>query len=453
LIVPSRPGACAIMSHRRSRLASRLPILALWLSCAALAYCIQLTDGSDGSGAPKTWGTAQRIHDEGTDPDVAAGPDGEAVAIWSQPDGVWSSRYTPTIGWGTAVLVREWPAEIGPATVVMDAGGHALAVWSMYFASSNIYASRSNARGQWGSFELIDDNSGDDALDPRLAASADGRAVAVWIQSDGTRDDIWSNRFTSADGWSFAQRIENNSSLEASGPQVAVNASGNAVAVWAHSDGVRSDIWSNRYTPSDGWGSAGRIETNNAGPASAPQVTLDAQGNAVAVWQQSNGTRFDIWSNRYTNDGWGAAERIETGNEDASVTPQVGSDAQGNAVAVWVHSAGTRQIWSNRYTRSGGWGTSERIDTNNTDAREPRVAVDPSGSAVAVWKQSGAGGDSIWSNRYAPSGGWAAAQRIDSETVGTRPDAQVAIDDDGNAIAIWSVGGSPSAGVWSNRME
>ncbi|MGB8329977.1 MAG: hypothetical protein WCE62_07600, partial [Polyangiales bacterium] len=243
-------------------------------------------------------------------------------------------------------------------------------------------------------------------------------------------------------------------SLVASGPQVAVNASGNAVAVWAHSNGVRSDIWSNRYTQGGGWGVEGRIETNDAGAASAPQVTLDANGNAVAVWQQSDGTRFDIWSNRYTTSGWGRAERIEFDDQGDAVTPQLGSDTLGNAVAVWVRSAGTREVWANLYTGSGGWGTAERIDASNTtDAREPRLAVDPSGSAVAVWRQSGGGGDSIWSNRYTPGDGWADAQRIDSETAGTRPDAEVAIDADGDATAIWSVGGSPGAGIWFNRME
>ncbi|MGB8330113.1 MAG: hypothetical protein WCE62_08280, partial [Polyangiales bacterium] len=190
------------MSHRRLRLASKLPMLGLWIACGALAHCIQLDDPASG-GVPKSWGTAERIHDEGTDPDVAAGSGRDVVATWSQFDGVWSSRYTSTNGWGTAVLIRAWPAELGPTTVVMDGGGNALAVWSMFYASSNIYADESNTRGQWGSSRCIDDNSGE-AFDPRLAVSVDGRAVAVWVQSDGTRDDIWSNRYTRADGWSFA---------------------------------------------------------------------------------------------------------------------------------------------------------------------------------------------------------------------------------------------------------
>ena len=41
------------------------------------------------------------------------------------------------------------------------------------------------------------------------------------------------------------------------------------------------------------------IETNNAGDATKPQIAMDASGNALAVWQQSDGAHTNIWSNRF----------------------------------------------------------------------------------------------------------------------------------------------------------
>jgi hypothetical protein len=41
------------------------------------------------------------------------------------------------------------------------------------------------------------------------------------------------------------------------------------------------------------------IETNNAGDAAMPQIAMDAIGNALAVWQQSDGAHTNIWSNRF----------------------------------------------------------------------------------------------------------------------------------------------------------
>ncbi len=46
------------------------------------------------------------------------------------------------------------------------------------------------------------------------------------------------------------------------------------------------------------FGTAALIETD-AGNASNPQIAFDANGNALAVWEQSDGTRSNIWANRY----------------------------------------------------------------------------------------------------------------------------------------------------------
>ena len=98
-------------------------------------------------------------------------------------------------------------------------------------------------------------------------------------------------------------------------PQVAVDPNGNAIVVWSQPDGTRNNIWANRFTPSAGWGAAEQIETDNAGDAFGPHVAVDPDGNAVAVWFQSDGTRNNIWANRFTpSAGWGAAEQIETDN-------------------------------------------------------------------------------------------------------------------------------------------
>ena len=47
------------------------------------------------------------------------------------------------------------------------------------------------------------------------------------------------------------------------------------------------------------WGTAALIESDNAGNALTPQITFGASGNALAVWYQSDGTRYNIWANRF----------------------------------------------------------------------------------------------------------------------------------------------------------
>ncbi len=443
------------MSHRLARLAPRSATLASWILCIALPHCVQLTDGSDGGGMPKTWGMAERIHDavDTIAPELAADPAGNAVAVWSQGDGIWSARYMPSDGWAAADSVTTFAAPLGSAVVAMDADGVAVAAWPLSWVRSNIYSARSGASGEWARSQRIDDNSGE-ADAPQVATGADGSVVVVWSQVDDQGMRVWSNRYTRSDGWSFAQPIDGSSAGEASRPQVAVDPPGSVTVVWQQADGTRTGIWSNRYTPSSGWGSARSIANGSASEAANPQVAVDPAGNAVAVWEQSDGIKTSIWSNRHTSAGWGAAERIAGEAGGDALTPQVGVDANGNAVAVWSQLDSTRNIWSNRYAPSRGWGTAERIDASDTaNAREPRLAMDPSGNAVSVWRQSGGAGDGIWSSRYTQSEGWGSAQRIDPDEAGTRRDARVAIDDAGNATAVWSVSNSPGAGIWANRLD
>ena len=98
------------------------------------------------------------------------------------------------------------------------------------------------------------------------------------------------------------------------------------------------------------WGTATLIETENAGRAIFPQIAVDATGQALAVWTQSDGTQFNIWANRYTvGTGWGTAQLLET-NAGHAVRPQIAVDATGQALAVWEQHDGTRDsIWANRY--------------------------------------------------------------------------------------------------------
>ena len=118
---------------------------------------------------------------------------------------------------------------------------------------------------------------------------------------------------TPSSGWGMAELIETDTEGSAYVPEVSVDPFGNAVAVWQVFDGIHSNIWSNRYTAGVGWGTAELIMINNAGQAGFPQVSVDYSGNAVAVWVQSDGIHSNMWSNRYTSGvGWGNAELIET---------------------------------------------------------------------------------------------------------------------------------------------
>jgi hypothetical protein len=226
-----------------------------------------------------------------------------------------------------------------------------------------------------------------------------GTAITDLSGNSLAADYNWS--FTTADGaWGAAEQIEIENLGSARNPQVAFDSSGNAISVWFQSDGARNNIWANRFDGSS-WGAAKLIETENAGDARNSQVAFDSSGNAIAVWQQNDGTLNNIYANRFVGTSWGDAELIETENAGDARIPHVAFDSSGNAIAVWQQSDGTHDsIWANRFDGSS-WGDAELIEIENAgDALSPQVAFDSSGNAIAVWGQYDESRSNISANRF-----------------------------------------------------
>lgn len=322
-------------------------------------------------------------------------------------------------------------------------------MWGMFIGCGE----NEKSSGSWKVAQHVEINDGD-ALFPNIAIDGSGNAIAVWHQHDGVRNNIWSNYYTVGVGWGVTQMIESDNSGSAGYPKIVIDSSGNAIAVWSQDDGVRSNIWSNRYSPDGGWGTAQKIESVDSGSTSSPQIAIDSSGNAITVWSQHDGTRYDIWSNRYSPDnGWGIAQKIENLDTGSASTPRIAIDRSGHALAVWSQYDGVGQnIWLNRYSLDSGWGTAQKIQNDDTGmaSGNPEVAIDSSGNALIVWEQSDDVFSSIWSIRYTVGSGLGTAQMIQSENIGSAYDTEVAIDSNGNALVVWTQE-DPQKNVWSNR--
>jgi hypothetical protein len=305
----------------------------------------------------------------------------------------------------------------------------------------------------WGSTELIESDDTNDAVSPDIAADSDGNAIAVWRQTEGTRFSIYANRYVVGTGWGSAELIETNQDGNAYSPKIAFDSSGNALAVWQQSDGNRPNIWANRYVAGSGWGTAELIETTNTGGAYGPKIAVDDSGNALAVWHQSNGSYYSIWANRYTaGSGWGTAELIENDDAGNAYRPEIALDASGNALAVWSQNDGVRNnIMANRYVAGSGWGTAELIESDDSGgASSPDIAIDSDGNALAVWTQWDGSTQPLWANRYVPGTGWGTAEQIDSSG-GDAYSQQIAFDADGNALVVWYQDTGSVSNILANR--
>lgn len=417
------------------------------------------------------WETATLLEDNtgnAWSPEIAVDASGNAIAVWSQSDGdrynIWSNRFTVEAGWGEATLIEI--INSGDAVVpqvAFDNSGNAIAVWQQNNGTRYcIYSNRYTVGTGWESATLIESFDSEGAFDPQIAVDDSGNAIVVWQQDDGNLDSIYSNRYVVGTGWETPTHIgttghwwEEHSRV----PQIAMDGSGNAIAVWEQWDFIRFNIWANRYVAGVGWGSATPFEANNSGNARLPQVAVDDSGNAIAVWDQHDGFRHSIYSNRYAvATGWGNAMPVEDDDIGENFAPRIAVDGSGNAMVVWkqIEAAylGTVAcgVKANRYVAGTGWqGVTIVEEYDSGMIGYPSIVASDCGNALAVWGHIDSGRISICSSGYDVEVGWGPTSSFGTGESLDAGDPQVAIDDSSNAIVVWWQYDGTTYDIWSNR--
>jgi hypothetical protein len=353
-----------------------------------------------------TWGAETTLTTSAADgfvPKVAADSAGGAVVAWNESaTGPWGARADGASAW-TAVQALGGTSGGATHDVAVDGSGNAIVVWQQGAAPPfRIWASRFAVGGTWSVPGPID--AGVNAGGPAVAANASGDAIAIWAQNPR----LYANRFTPTGGWETAGPVNATDTVNINSRFVGMDAAGDAIAVWDSGLSGQEVVNFARYVAGTGWAPFGQIPTTGAVRAGTPQIAVDATGNAIAVWVQFDGTRWNLWANRFTPaGGWGTAEAIETSTQDATLHA-LATDALGNAVVVFTLFDGTRyNLWANRYVPGTSWAGAQSLESSDTDVSWAAVAVEPGGNAHVAWLQSG-----IWRNRFTLGAGWGTATQI-----------------------------------------
>lgn len=305
---------------------------------------------------------------------------------------------------------------------------------------------------------------------------------------------------------------------KASSPTINANGSGDSVMMWeeVESQDCTTDLYRMsrsllkvRYQAAGAeWGSATALQTGvfrksgiltastsavNSYVADAPKfhakAFVDASGNAVAIWTQSDkdsatekgnctstniavsGAKMELYTATYTKSSatWSTPVRLDTasGGVEGFVA---GADAADNIVVAWTqnksiavstetdragNSVATAAIYSGA-TKT--WGTPTSLSASGKTARDIKLAVNiidstVGGDAMAIWRQNDSGDDyGLFAARYVKNSTWSAASQISDASVYVAQ-ANVAIDKDGNATAVWSQrsGSDTATTIYANR--
>jgi hypothetical protein len=409
---------------------------------------------------------------------VAVAQDGSAIVVWSQTDGaaesLWANRYEASIGWGTPELIDNGEGRLPSPDIfrehlslAMAPDGNAIVVWTLVQDETNDISTWSNQyvpSAGWGTPERIEQNDGWTAF-PQIAMDTGGNAIAVWRQVDGSGygliHSIWANRFESGSGWGIPELLENEPDTIVNGPRIAINSTGQAIAVWQQhkdGDGGGYNAWANLYEPGIGWGTPALLETET-GSVWAPRAGVDAEGNAIVTWMQSDGIFTNLLAVRYeVGTGWGLPEMIEAnpGHVD-SFGYSLAIRPNGEAVSLWSQSDGSEQrIWANHFEPDTGWGNPSLVETSPEDTGTNTINTDvdfsPNGEAVAVWSMSDVDYISIWTSRSVAGVDWDTPKLLE-ENEGNANNPQLSIDSDGNIIAVWSQWDGAQDSLWAYRFR
>ena len=310
--------------------------------------------------------------------DVDVSPDGSFVIAWQAPgtagDGtdVFVRRFDPTgTPLGPAAAPGTTPGEQKNAQVDVNSAGQAIVTWASQVATNTwaVFAQRYAANGSADGAPFRLDVGTDSVAFTSVGLDAAGGFVAVWNVYDLATETskMFLRRFDADD---VPQGAPSQVTTNANSLQLVVNDAGSFVVLWRDTGGR---AWV-RYFNAAGLpqGSQRADATSGSVTANTPDVAIDASGDVVVAWTQSNDVyfqRFDAFAELVTVSGTVWNDTNGNGIRDA------GESGRDGVTVELFNATGTRV----GFTTSAGDGkyafASQRPDTAYTLRVGPPVGL------------------------------------------------------------------------------
>ncbi len=297
-----------------------------------------------------------------------------------------------------------------------------------------------------------------------------GNFVVAWMSNlqDGSDWGIYAQRYDAsgaAQGTEF--RINETTTGKQWYPELAMDASGNFVAVWENNPSGNSEIYARRYDAS-GTPLAGEFQVNSYTTSHQKFATaaMDDAGNFVVVWQsfEQDGDKYGVYAQRYDAAGvaQGGEFQVSTFTIGDQQRASVAMDSDGDFVVVWhswLQDGDGYGVYGQRYNAAGvAQGGEFLVNTEITGKqRDPAVAMDAAGNFVVTWSsdlQDGSGWG-IYAQEYSASGAPVGSEyRVNTTTASDQKQSGVAMDSAGDFVVVWSGNGpGDTSGVFGQRYD
>jgi hypothetical protein len=412
----------------------------------AAAAVLAVAGASRAAPSPPRWLSPRDLSGRGADaviPDIAVDAKGNAIVVWAQAKGSsWTveSVERPPGGPWSAPRSLSLPADHVASPQLAIAGDSVVAVWDRYDGKNLIVqaATRDPKTHAWSAPTSLSP-SGRDAQAPRVAINARGDAVAVWASVGLTGWTVQGAYRPAGDAWQASVPPEAPQAGTAA-TDVVIDADGQAVAVWAATSGSGWRVQSSTRNVDGTWTKVTAVSGLDATGSISPQLALEGTGDVLAVWSRTIGTKTVVESATldHAKRAWSAAAQPFAVANDA-LAPSVAVDRRGDGVMVWTSSdpTGLSVLASYRRTRKA-WGRPQPVSGTAAGSLSPRVAINARGDVLAVWTQSTGGFSRVHAASFPAAGSTWSASRVLSRVGADALTPQVMLDDGGDGAVAWA---------------
>lgn len=348
---------------------------------------------------------------------------------------------------------------------------------------------------------------------PDVAMGPFGDFVVVWANqvttgTSGLPDSrgIYSRRFDSeAKPLNQSDQLVNDHTFGVQEiPAVATDPDGNFVITWSGegrhknltSEPIESrGVWAKKYDsagiPVNG-GKQVLVNTYKANTQEAADVAMDANGRYFVVWrsERQDAGAWGVYGQRFAADGTRieGEQHLNKDSYGATVDPRVAMDANGNTIVVWAGNRGdgySQHVFARRLKPDNSPADGGRefyIDSGVSAGflkQDAAVSMSDKGEYAVTWSsfaqdqadELAPRDEGVYARMFRADGkpkpytdprsgetGITAEFRINATTLGDQNDPAVAMDPDGDFVAVW-VGPDidpfafSSTGIWSRLVR
>lgn len=377
---------------------------------------------------------------------VAIDPQGRTFFVWGEGrPSLYSPRAIrtrPRTGTGTLGAFRS----VSPAhqttyeeQVAMDTRGNALVVWSGRTSGGSIIQARvRTAAGEFGPIQTLSDPS-QDARYPKLAFDFSGRALIAWNAFDGTSDRVQA-RSQSPGGKLGSLQTLSAAGEDAGPPNLAVSPGGRALIVWVWSDGNRYRVQAARRSSSTvRFDPATLTLSDNDRYLVTAEVAMDDDGDAIVAWDENVTGSYA----RSVSAGGVIGPRLKLSPADGSTQGiRVAANSLGGALFVWQliedDDDGRLLIQARRGTTAGSLAGAVKTIIAPTESYDvAHVALASTGEGLIAWASGYGAAARIEAATISNAGIVGAVQTVSAGS-GFYDLRQLALNPSGRVVAVWN---------------